>query len=110
METPKDSGKDTIEFVSYDGAYPCLCMGTLVLKINGENVSFGLSKDKCDHGRFWRSGGSVSFDRDWHETVTSGPWEYHEWPDTPDAVKRNHAYIMQLFNEHVHEGCCGGCV
>ena len=25
-----------VEFVSYSGKYPCLCMGTLVLKIDGE--------------------------------------------------------------------------
>ena len=29
-----------IEFVSYTGKYPCLCMGTLTLKIDGKEMSF----------------------------------------------------------------------
>jgi hypothetical protein len=30
-----------IEFVSYNGAYPNLCRGKLVVKIDGKEVSFG---------------------------------------------------------------------
>jgi len=33
MQTVRD-----IEFVSYDGKWPCLCMGTLTLKIEGKKV------------------------------------------------------------------------
>ena len=33
MQTERD-----IEFVSYDGAWPCLCMGTLTLRVEGKEL------------------------------------------------------------------------
>ena len=45
-----------VEFVSYDGKYPCLCMGTLVIKVNEENYSL---EDAMI------SGGSICRDEDW---------------------------------------------
>ena len=38
-----------IEFVSYSGDYPCLCYGTLILKVNGKNMKFG---DKSKYPQF----------------------------------------------------------
>ena len=35
-----------VEFVSYDGAYPNLCAGQLVLKINGQVREFSRVSDK----------------------------------------------------------------
>ncbi len=29
-----------VEFVSYDGKYPCLCMGTLAIKVDGKEYRF----------------------------------------------------------------------
>lgn len=55
-----------VEFISYDGAYPNLCSGLLVLKINGKVKEF---PRYCLH-----SGGSVWFDDNWDEHVESGPW------------------------------------
>ena len=55
-----------VEFVSYDGDFPNLCSGTLVLRIDGEEVTF---PKYC-----MRSGGSVWFDDEWHEHVESGEW------------------------------------
>lgn len=46
-----------VEFVSYDGAYPNLCSGQLVLKINGQVREFSRH---C-----LQSGGTVWFDNDW---------------------------------------------
>ena len=44
--------KHEIEFVSYDGRYPNLCRGTLIMKIDGIEIEFnGLE-----------SGGKVSMD------------------------------------------------
>lgn len=87
-----------VEFVSYDGAYPNLCSGTLVLKINGEEreLSHCLS-----------SGGSVSFNEDWNECVTSGAWSVY---DLPEDLQPYRSEIEECVNENIPYGCCGGCV
>ena len=73
-----------IEFKSYDGAYPNLCSGKLVVKINGKEVSFGKTRkfwswdkdeDLADYPKFWISGGSCGFDEDWNEYVFSH-WDW----------------------------------
>lgn len=87
-----------VEFVSYDGAYPNLCSGILVLKINGveRKLSHCLS-----------SGGSVWFDGDWDEHVESGAWSVY---DLPEDLKPLRKEIEECVNENIPYGCCGGCV
>lgn len=87
-----------IEFVSYNGKWPNLCSGTLVLKINGEEK---VLPDCC-----MCSGGSVTFDADWNETVTQGPWTV----DVPDELLDYKEEIEKCVNNNVPWGCCGGCV
>ena len=87
-----------VEFVSYNGCWPNLCSGTLVLKIDGEEVVF---PDYC-----MSSGGSVWFDIDWEEFVGIGPWTVY----VPSQYKQYDAEIQKVVNEHVPWGCCGGCV
>ena len=87
-----------VEFVSYDGKWPNLCSGTLVLKINGEEKVF---PEYCMY-----SGGTVAFDDDWEETVTQGPWTV----DVPDELLDYKEEIEKVVNDNVPWGCCGGCV
>lgn len=99
-----------IKFVSYDGSYPCLCYGVLVLEVNGKQLAFGGD----EYPRFWTSGGSVSFDEDWNEEVLVGDWcwftsEYDE-KMLPKDIIENKDFVMELFNSNVPQGCCGGCV
>lgn len=86
-----------IEFISYNGRYPNLCSGQLVLKIDGETVD----------GIRLSSGGSVWFDSNWSEHVEEGDWSADNIP-----TKYEHAYdkIVAVINENVPKGCCGGCV
>jgi hypothetical protein len=111
-----------IEFVSYDGAYPNLCSGKLTVKIDGKEVSFGYAtkswswekeEDLAEYPRFWCSGGSVSFDEDWNEEVIS----YCDWEmsspnekDYPPEIWKLLPDILEVMNENVAGGCCGGCV
>lgn len=87
-----------VTFVSYDGRFPNLCSGTLVLRIDGEVVTF---PKYC-----MESGGGVWFDSSWDEHVEFGPW-YVNVPEEYAHLKRE---IEECVNENISEGCCGGCV
>ena len=93
---------DNIKFISYSGEYPHLCIGTLKLEINGEEVTFG--SEKADYPKFWRSGGGLDencfhYAGTWIIDVNLIPEKY-----------RKYAYeINRVFNKNVEYGCCGGC-
>jgi len=55
-----------VKFVSYDGAYPNLCAGTLVLEIDGKQITI---PKYC-----MNSGGSVYIDNDGDDYVSVGRW------------------------------------
>jgi len=101
-----------VKFVSYDGAYPNLCSGTLVLEIDGKKVSFGYSyKAPVDYPSFWCTGGSVRFDEDWIEDVSHGEWELSaNEREYPKEIFELLPECIKVMNENVPEGCCGGCV
>lgn len=95
-----------IEFVSYDGRYPALCCGTLVLSIEGVHVSFRNAL---------RSGGTYWFDEDGDEHTKTGPWvfdpEFAEIDGPHFALSAEDVErITALVNKHVPYGCCGGCL
>lgn len=94
----KQSGNGAgVEFVSYDGKWPNLCSGTLVLKINGELKE--LRYAMC-------SGGSVQHNGydDWW--TTTGSWTLNLPPDLEPYKEE----IERVVNENVEPGCCGGCI
>ena len=89
-----------IEVVCYDGAWPNLCSGTLVMAVNGKLYTF------ASHAL--SSGGSVSFDEEWQEDVTDGEWGVNEWPEGfPEDCKND---ALDCINSSIPWGCCGGCV
>lgn len=88
--------RPVIEFVDYTGEYPCLCSGTLTIKVNGKEYEIeGL-----------RSGGHVWFDDNWGDHVETGPWSI----DLPEEIRQYKDEIEEIVNEKVPWGCCGGCV
>lgn len=102
----------TIKFVSYDGAYPNLCSGTITLDVDGTTVE--LRHMLC-------STGSVSWEG--VGEVTTGPWhlyrpdeenaefyDYHVIPKDIRFTKNELDYIEDLANENIPYGCCGGCM
>lgn len=86
--------------IDYNGSYPNLCSGDLIVTIEGMEwvfPSFCLS-----------SGGSVSFDSEWNEEVTEVEWTITDWPENfPEGMK---AQVVDAFNNSEEQGCCGGCV
>jgi len=86
--------------ISYDGKYPNLCSGRLVVTIDGKEWVF---PDYC-----LSSGGGVWFTDEWEERVDSGAWSIREWPEGFPTDMRN--AVEDLVNSQVEQGCCGGCV
>ena len=102
-----------VKFISYSGNYPCLCMGQLIVEIDGKEVSFGGFGSKCDYPRFWTSGGSCSFDSSWNPNVESGEWRIrHGALDdiNNEEIKKLIPEILKVMNENTEHGCCGGCL
>jgi len=91
---------ERLKFISYDGAFPNLCRGNLVMELDGKKIKF---PQFC-----LSSGGSVWFDEEWSEYVEKGEWTISEYPKNfPEELKE---YAEELVNENVSHGCCGGCV
>lgn len=91
--------RPVIEFVDYTGEYPCLCSGTLTIKVNGKEY-------EIEH---LRSGGHVWFDDNWGDHIKTGPWSIDE-DDIPEEIRQYKDEIEDVVNEHVPYGCCGGCI
>lgn len=87
-----------VEFISYDGDYPNLCAGTLVIKVEG--VEFNLPHALV-------SGGTVWFDDDWSDHVIQRPWKIKNLPEEIEPFRQQ---ILDLVNENVPFGCGGGCI
>lgn len=86
-----------VKFISYDGSYPNLCSGTLIIEIDGiiHKLNSCLS-----------SGGSVWFDDNSEEHVDGGEWSV----SVPNELIQYASDIENLVNDNVRYGCCGGCV
>lgn len=99
-----------VEFVDYTGEYPCLCSGKVTLKIDGQVVEFcRYRSDSKETGKPYLSlgsGGSAGFDEDWNETVTYGPWSIDLDPRYAELEDE----ILEVINDNIPEGCCGGCL
>jgi len=87
--------------ISYDGKYPNLCSGHLIVTIDDIKWDFG---NYC-----LSSGGSTYFTDNYSEEhVTHGDWSIHTWPDNfPDDLKED---TLKVINDNIRQGCCGGCL
>ena len=126
--------KHDIEFVSYDGEYPCLCMGTLVIKIDGKQYAFGMQdniftktniKDEYKYPIFWASSGGIAHSEDYSDMLAiGGNWvldtylssdkEEEEFlEDYPEEIRDIEIFeeMIRLMNKNIEEiPCCGGCI
>lgn len=100
-ESPESSEIRNIEFVSYDGKFPCLCGGKLTLKVNGDEQTFEYCL--CSGGTCF-----CSLDGE-NDIVTEGDWTLKEdkFSGFSDEEIR---VITKLVNDNVPHGCCGGCL
>lgn len=104
-----------IEFVSYDGKYPNLCSGELILKVDGafEHFCSGYreGEELHKHPSLWATGGGCGFiNGDYsNEYVDTAPWII-DGDYLPEHLKPFAGEIEELFNSNVSHGCCGGCL
>lgn len=109
-----------IKFISYDGEYPNLCRGILKLEIDGKLWIFDsyYKKPEVDDdgnihsSKFWYSGGEAGVhfsDGDSEAYCYSGSWELDE-SEIPEELKDKAQELIDIFNENVDWGCCGGCI
>lgn len=121
-----------IKFVSYTGKYPNLCRGIFTVEINGREYKFGhnfeyysfkedryLNEDlnNPNFEKFWKSGGSIEVEENSYKNMYSnkGPWELNNEYDKvdeshPQWIKELLPILLNVFNENVEYGCCGGCI
>lgn len=106
-----------VEFVSYTGKYPNLCSGVLTLCIDGEEVRFGHDymvfeswKTDGNYDAFWVTGGRCGFRNKWQDSYTEhGEWQMIE-SNLPTKYRKYAEDIINIFNDNVSYGCCGGCL
>ena len=86
-----------VEFISYDGKYPCLCMGTLTIKVNGK--TYWLNNKMI-------SGGCIMRDGDWNMWSEYGDWEIdlEKYPE----LEPYKAEITHVVNDKDEKVCCSG--
>ena len=101
----KNYGKYEIE-IKYDGKWPCLCSGRLIVTIDGKEWDFGKY--------VLVSGGSVYFKDDWEEVIEHGEWDIED-DSFPDGFFKEYssdmkAIVIEAVNDNVPKGCCGGCL
>lgn len=96
-----------VEFVSYDGKFPNLCSGVLTVKINGKEVKFGNNlMSQGNEDKFWYSGGGCDFKE---FTTIQGKWKIN-YLMLKDEYKLYASELIEVFNQNVKYGCCGGCL
>lgn len=86
-----------VKFVSYDGRFPNLCRGKLILDVRGKR--YELENALTSSGCVW-------FDDDFIEHIEKGPWSINLPPDLIPFIDE----IERIVNENIPCGCCGGCV
>lgn len=85
-----------IKFVSYDGEYPNLCSGTLVLEVDGVERSV-YCPIASTGGINWRD-----------DSVIKGNWILSYY--APQWMRDREEEVLAVVNANVRKGCCGGCI
>ena len=85
--------------IEYDGKYPNLCSGRLIVIIDNVKWEF---PEYC-----LSSGGSAVVCGEIEEVV-DGEWDVERWPSNfPEDLKE---ITLEKINSTIPWGCCGGCI
>lgn len=102
-----------VKFISYDGAYPNLCSGTLVMAINNKKYRFGLKENLLPS--FWTSTGGIAHSDDYSDMwAIGGDWALYidedDLKDYPEEIRDIEIFkkMVELMNDNILEKpCCG---
>ena len=87
--------------IEYDGKYPNLCSGNLTVWLNDKRYEFG---------RCLASGGEITHDDDYNFEIFRGRWYWRECNEIPEDFPKDRLQdVLDVVNETVEWGCCGGC-
>ncbi len=93
-----------VRFISYDGEYPNLCRGTLIIEVDGREYKFSPYKKSADDDSL------RSFLVFWRRVRYKLPSIHERMGDKlPLELQMYADEIDRVFNERVSYGCCGGC-
>lgn len=128
-----------IEFVSYDGKFPTLCEGLLVVRIDGRMYAFSPYSNESMYRSFWNrynrmevlednsitkvfgfyleSGGRI----DWGDDGESPKIVEGKWTIDDETMKLENGVrfilsgeqkseLEKVINQNIEFGCCGGCI
>jgi hypothetical protein len=85
--------------IKYSGKYPNYCSGALTVVVDEKTWVFPPYS--------LLSGGGASC-RGSEEIITQGEWSIREYPeDFPENLKET---LLEMVNEEIPPGCCGGCL
>lgn len=85
--------------IEYNGKYPNLCSGELIVHIADKTWNFGAALS---------TGGSVWIDSEFDGHVEEGPWTLTDYPD--DFPEEYLEALLETINNTLPWGCCGGCI
>lgn len=88
--------------INYDGKYPNLCSGRLIVYIDGEKWDFGTH---C-----LVSGGCIKRDKDWNMWTEQGDWYIRDEDYPKDFPEEYKELVINEINACIPHGCCGGCI
>lgn len=90
-----------LKFISYSGKWPALCVGTVVVKKDGKQYELD---------NILSSGGCCGFNNDFTESyVETGRWKI--WKAClPEELQDDYEELLDLVNDNIEHGCCGGCL
>lgn len=86
--------------IFYDGGYPCLCSGHLIVTIDGKKYDFGTHVLSSGGYTDWTTG-----------YVEKGDWEFSRYTKFPEGFPMElKDKVLEEINRKIPKGCCGGCI
>lgn len=91
----KKQNKEQGRILNFNGSYPNLCSGSFIMILNNTVYNF--------ESHSLSSGGGL----DEEYNPREGLWSVNTWPaNFPKELKSK---AIELINQEIPHGCCGGC-